>query len=156
MILDVFKEKQKIDHVFDLANHIEPNDELLSHWAKYLCVLTSGFIENSLRLILIHFVEHRASPQVLNFVESRIRSITNLNEDRVAQLLGAFSYNWRDRFSKKRTQEQKDAIDSVIANRHLIVHGRSVELTLARMRGYYTEIVKAITIIDEECVNNNT
>jgi hypothetical protein len=155
MIFDVVREKQKIDHIFKLAGQLEPDEELLAHWAKYLCVLTSGFIENSLRIILTQFAKNKANQQVANFVESRIRMITNLNEERIGQLLGAFSSEWRDKFTGKRTDAQKAAIDSVIANRHLIAHGQSVSLTLARMKEYYTEVVKTITMIDEECVNIN-
>jgi len=152
MIFDVVKEKQKIDHILKLASQLEPNEELLAHWAKYLCVLTSGFIESSLRIILAEFTRDKGNPQIASFVESRLRGITNLNEERIQQLLGAFSSEWRERFRQKRTDAQKAAIDSVIANRHLIVHGQSIGLTLARMKDYYKEVVKAITIIDEEWV----
>jgi len=153
MILDVFREKQKIDHLFKLSSHLAHNDELLANWAKYLCVLTSGFIENSLRLILKCHVANKASPEVVNFVESKINGITNLNEQKISDLLGSFSSDWKKNFSVTRTNEQKDAIDSVVANRHLIAHGRSVGLTLTRMKDYYEEVVKAITLIDEKCVN---
>jgi len=156
MISDIFKEKQKIDAIFDLVMQFKADEELLAHWAKYLCVLTSGFIENSFRIILTRYAKDKASPQVSNYVESCIKGITNLNEERIAQMLGAFSSEWRERFYQKRTEIQKSAIDSVIANRHLIVHGRSVSLTLTRMKDYYKEVVKAITLIDEECVNART
>jgi len=155
MILDVSREKQKIDHVFSLTDTIQPDEELMSHWAKYLCVLTSGFVENSLRSILAQFVVARSSSEVANYVESKIRSITNLSEERVYQLLRSFSSDWGDKFREKRTEKQKDAIDSVVANRNLIVHGRSVGITILRIREYYTEIIKTITMIDEECVNKS-
>jgi len=44
-------------------------------------------------------------------------------------------------------------IDSVVANRHQIAHGRFVGLTLGRMKQYYDEIIKAIALVDEQCVN---
>jgi hypothetical protein len=153
MILDLSREKQKIDHIFSLANQIQDDEELLSHWAKYLCVLTSGFVENAIRTILTKFVEPRSSSEIASYVESKIRSITNLNEERVYQLLLSFSPDWGDIFREKRTEEQKDAIDSILANRNLIVHGRSVGLTIFRMREYYKEIIKTITLIDEVCLN---
>jgi hypothetical protein len=156
MISDVFREKQRLDGIFALVTELETDEELLAHWAKYLCVLTSGFIENSLRVILTRYATDKANPQVSNFVESSIKGITNLNEERIGQLLGAFSSEWRERFTKKRTDMQKSAIDSVIANRHLIVHGRPVGLTIARMKDYYREVVKAIILVDEECVNPRT
>lgn len=153
---EVSREKQRIDHIFKLSKQLNPDPELLANWAKYLCVLTSGFIENSLRIILAQYAADKATPQVANFVESKIKGITNLNEERIAQLLNSFSSDWRERFIKKRTDSQKASIDSVIANRHLIVHGRSVGLTLVRMKDYYKEVVEAIMLIDEECVNKIT
>jgi len=156
MLPDVFREKQRIDAIFGLVAQFEADEEILAHWAKYLCVLTSGFIENSCRIILTQYAKGKASPNVSNYVESCVGGITNLNDEKITQLLGAFSSQWRERFSKKRTEIQKLAIDSVIANRHLIAHGRSVGLTLARMKDYYKEVVKAITLIDEECVNART
>jgi len=153
MILDVVREKQRLDATFSLVEQMPLDAELLSHWAKYLCVLTCGFIENSLRVILRHYTAMHASECVADFVWTRIEGLTNLNDEKIGQILGAFDPGWRDRFQAMRSQEQKDAIDSVIANRHQIAHGRSVALTLARMKQYYNDISKVIKIIDEECVN---
>ncbi|MGA7578063.1 MAG: HEPN domain-containing protein [Desulfobaccales bacterium] len=150
---ELSSEKQKIDRIFNLSSRLNNDPELLPNWAQYLCVLTSGFIENSLRIILTKYAADKATPQVANFVKSKIKGITNLNGERIAQLLNSFSSNWHERFINTMTITQKDSIDSVIANRHLIVHGRSVGLTLVRMKDYYKEVVEAITIIDEDCVN---
>ena len=153
MILQVSREKQRLDHVFSLVRQMDIDEEILAHWAKYLCVLTSGFVENALRMILQDYVNKHANQPVINFVETRIEGITNLKEDKIVQLLGSFNPHWRERFLHMRTPEQKDAIDSVVANRHLIAHGRSVSVTLARMKEYYGQVVKVIRIIDEDCVN---
>ena len=77
MILDVLREKQKIDAIFDLIKRLEADEELLAHWAKYLCVLTSGFIENSLRIMLTFYAKNRTTPQVSNYVESCMKGITD-------------------------------------------------------------------------------
>jgi len=156
MILEVAREKQKLDHVFDLVSHLHDEEEVLAHWAKYLCVLTSGFIENSLRNLLTHYSASRAASPVVNYVETRLKGLTNLNEERIAQLLGAFSPSWRHTFTKQLTDKQKGAIDSILSNRHLIVHGQSVGLTFSRMKTYYEEVIKVITLIDEKCVNAST
>jgi hypothetical protein len=129
------------------------DEEVLSHWAKYLCVLTSGFVENALRLILYDYATRHANETVASYVSARIEGLTNLNDERIAQLLASFNPIWRDTFVETRSPDQKDAIDSVVANRHLIAHGRSVGLTLARMKEYYLKISQAVKIIDEDCVN---
>jgi len=154
MILPVVREKQRLDRVFSLVEQMRLDEEVLSHWAKYLCVLTSGFVENALRLILHDYAIKHANETVASYVSARIEGLTNLNNERIVQLLGSFSPTWRDTFlGAARSAEQKDAIDSVVANRHLIAHGRSVGLTLARMKGYYVEISQAVKIIDENCIN---
>ena len=153
MILPVVREKQRLDSVFSLVKQMRLDEEVLSHWAKYLCVLTSGFVENALRLILHDYATKHANETVASYVSERIEGLTNLNDEKISQLLGSFSPIWRDTFIRVRSPKQKDAIDSVVANRHLIAHGRSVGLTLARMKVYYDEISQAVKIIDENCVN---
>ncbi len=153
MILPVTQEKQRLDNVFLLIEQLPHDDEILSHWAKYLCVLTSGFLEGSLRLILQNYSLSHADESISRFISSRLKGLTNLNDEKIGRLLGEFNSTWRDTFYAIRTPEQKDSIDSVLANRHLIAHGRSIGLTLAPMKRYYVDISKVVKIIDEECVN---
>jgi hypothetical protein len=46
--------------------------ELQAHWAKYLCVLVAGFIENSLEEVYSEFVTAVSSPAVAKFAKSRL------------------------------------------------------------------------------------
>ena len=123
MIQQVSREKQRLDGVFALIGHMNVDEEALAHWAKYLCVLTSGFIENCLRMILQGYARKHANQPIVSFVESRLEGITNLNAERISQILGSFNSIWREGFLQKLSPEQKDAVDSVIANRHLIAIG---------------------------------
>lgn len=153
MIHPVMREKQRLDTVFALVAQVPAQEEVLAHWAKYLCVLASGFIENSLRLLLQAYADQHSKGPITNYVSSRLSGLTNLNDEKIAQLLGSFSPTWRDTFIALRTPQQKDAIDSVLANRHLIAHGRPVGITFIRMKNYYAEIAKVIRMIDEDCIN---
>lgn len=42
----------------------------------------------------------------------------------------------------------KDAVDSVVSNRHQIAHGRSVGLTFVTIQGYYAGVVEVIDLIE--------
>jgi len=42
----------------------------------------------------------------------------------------------------------KDSIDSVIANRHNIAHGKSVGMSLGTIKGHYDNIKKVILIFE--------
>ena len=144
--------KNRLDAVFALAKKQQVDEEILSHWARYLCVLTSGYVEVALRAVLTEYTATRSHPNVVNYVESRLEGITNLNEERVFQLLGAFRPEWGELFRQRRSDAQKAALDSVVANRNQIAHGQSVGLTLARMNDYYQDITTIIDIIERDCV----
>jgi hypothetical protein len=144
--------KDQIDAVFALVSRHIVDEEMLAHWACYLCVLASGLIEVSLRSILTKYVKDRSHPDVTNFVETRLQGVTNLNEEKVYQLLSSFNPAWGEKFRQRRTDVQKAALDSVIANRNQIVHGGPVGLTIVRMKDYYREIMSVLNLIDRECV----
>jgi HEPN superfamily RiboL-PSP-like protein len=95
----------------------------------------------------------KSHPNVANYVNKQIKAITNLTETRVRQLLGSFSKDWVELFEESISGEQKAAMDSIVANRHLIVHGRSVEITYVRVGGYYKHIKEVITIINDKCTS---
>jgi len=48
--------------------------------------------------------------------------------------------------------ERKDAVDSVVANRHQIAHGQDVGLTLIRIMGYYAHVSETIDFLETEFV----
>ncbi|MFQ5673738.1 MAG: hypothetical protein ACE5G9_11635, partial [Nitrospinales bacterium] len=66
-----FRERQSIEHRIDAllqkAKVIE-DDELKAEIAKYLCILSSGFLEIACRDIIQRYVRSRTSPEVRRFV----------------------------------------------------------------------------------------
>lgn len=152
MKVALLSEKQRIDHVFSLADKLDANEETISHWARYLCILTSGLIENSVRIMISHYAASHSHSNIANYVKKHSKSISNLNSERLKQLLGAFSDEWCSSFELALTDEQKDAIDSINANRNSISHGRAVGVTLVRIRNYYGKIHEVLKWICEECI----
>lgn len=143
---EIASQRQSLDHLFLEVKKIS-DLELQAHFARYICVLVSGFVENSIRAILYEYSSKRSNEQVLGFVFARLAKITNLNQQRIGELLGDFSNEWQDVFNKTISDEQKDAFDSILANRHQIVHGKSVGISFVRVKEYYKNIVGAIEII---------
>jgi len=148
----LYSEKQKMDQLFARLKDFIDDDELAAHWSRYLCVLLSGFIENSLKILITEYTNKKSHPNVSNYVSKQISFITNLNYERIQQLLGAFSDNWRSNYEANITDEQKDAIDSIVANRHNIVHGRSVGVSPVQIKEYYTSVLKVVNIIEDKCI----
>ena len=125
------------------------DEEMRAHWAKYLCILTAGFVENSMRLTFSAFAETNASPTVHRYVESRLERIQNPKTEAIAQLLGSFDSAWRKSFEVFAVDNnRKDAIDSIMANRNQIAHGRYSGITIARVDQYLMRIVEVVEYIE--------
>ena len=139
-------EKEKLDNLFDEASKIA-DLEIKAYFSRYLCVLVSGFIENSLRIILSKYATKRSHPNIANFVNQRLSHQTNFNTEKISQLLGGFSPDWRIKFDEKLPDELKNAFDTVLANRNPIVHGNNVGMSYVRIKGYYADVVKGIELI---------
>jgi RiboL-PSP-HEPN len=143
----IVSHRQRIDTLFiKVASTSNPADQ--SEWSKYLCILVSGFIEESLRVLLEDYTRTRSAPNIQNFVVKQTGNITNCKTSRILEVLSKFSQDWANDFSDQITDEIKNSIDSVIANRHVIAHGKNVNITYRTMSTYYNNVKKAVEILD--------
>ena len=147
----VVQAKNRLDDLFDRINELSGDIELQSHWAKYLCVRVSGFIETSVRAILIEYAKDKSDPYVANYVEYRLNQLRTPNMERILQLLGSFRSTWDDELRSLTEGELKHAIDSIIAIRHGIAHGKDVGITYATIRQYYRSALTVIELIENQC-----
>jgi len=142
-------EADSIEALFKKVEKID-DDELKSHWARYLCIRVAGLLENSIQSMIVKYAKARGSSEVSNFIETKSRSLTNMNCEKISQCLGAFNKNWYDKFKTDFSSEGKEAIDSVVGNRHLIGHGGYSGLTYCRMKDYYGKIRSILSEIEGE------
>ena len=75
----------------------------------------------------------------------------NPKMETVIQLVGAFSQDWADNLKTETRDQLKDHIDSLVANRNQIAHGKDVGLSHVRLNDYYQSAVKVIELIEEQC-----
>lgn len=148
---EVMRAKQKLDNLFEKINHLPDDNELKAHWARYLCILVSGFIENSVRAIYSQYAKNKAIPNIANFVERKLDDLQNPKMEKILQLTGAFSLQWESNLRKATEGELKDAIDSIVANRNNIAHGQDVGITYATIKDYYEKAFKVIQMIENQC-----
>jgi hypothetical protein len=133
----------RLDRVFEAADKVD-DDEIKSHLARYLCVLTSGYLEESVKMLITNYVAAKAAPFVMNHINSTTNNIMNLNSTKIGQFLNSFSNGWKDEFDNCLSDEEKDAIDSVVANRHLIAHGGNVGVSYVRIKEWHKNIKHVI------------
>lgn len=144
---EVARLKMRLDSTFDRAGTISAEPELQSDFARYLCVLVSGFFENAIIALVLDFAERRSAPEVASYVEKQLDQWTNPNTEKICTLLGAFDPDWRKQAETYLVDEKKEGINSLVKLRHKIAHGESVGTTLSQVRAYYGTVIKVVDFI---------
>ena len=143
--------QNRLDALFKKVDQLPEDDlQFLAHWASYLCVLTSGFIEVGMRSILLAYATSSASPSVVRYVDRQLARVQNPNMEIVLQVVRSFSEDSATSLEAFTSGEIAASVNSVIANRHSIAHGKSVDLTLARMKVYYRDSVRMLEALHQE------
>jgi hypothetical protein len=147
--VQVLQHRQRLDSLFKRMGDFTGDPELQAYWAQFLCVLASGYIESSVRYLFTEYTQRRASPFVANFIGEELKSFQNAKSEKILQLARKFSPDWETKIVDFMKDKRKDAIDSIVSNRHNIAHGRNVGITFARIQAYYKSTVEVIDFIEE-------
>lgn len=147
--------KTKLDANFARATRLVNSTpfefELHAEYAKHLCVLTVGFVEAGLKDILRDYCKSQAAPQtIINYATYYIARIQNVKAPRLLETIGIFDIRVRDKLAAYIEGERKDALDSIVNQRHLIAHGNDSNITLGRVSRYYSKVVEIIAFVDAE------
>ena len=149
---EVARLKQRLDATFQRVSGIgSSNLELQSDFAKYLCVLVSGYLEKAVAELVLEHARQCGSPSLQRFVEQNTQRFTNANSERLQNLLGRFNPDWRQTLESFLVDELKDAVDGIVSLRNIIVHGGSVGVTYQRISDYYTQVQKVVDRIADLC-----
>ena len=143
--LEVVRSESRLDALFAKTAGIT-DIEVQAHWARYLCILVSGYLETSIKEILSEYTRRRADPTVRNYVETQLEWFQNPSLEKVAQLLGAFDKSAVSTIDAL-DQSTKDAVNSINNNRNSIAHGRNVGIGITTLAGYYGETKKFVAAI---------
>ena len=150
----VHAHKQRLDATFERCNNASEDPEVLSDLARYLCILVSGFIEQAVVELTMEHVRCCSAPTVQKHVESRLRrQFTNPKSQRLIDLLYTFDNAWGSDLESFLDDEYRDAVDAVVELRNRISHGRSVDVTMHRIRDYYQRVKKVVEQIADLIVS---
>ena len=148
---EVHRLKQILDDTFKRAAKVGSDLELQSDFARYLCVLVSGFFEKAIVELILEHTRRHAGPSIQRFVEFRTQRLTNINTQRLQDLLGTLDSEWRRDLEGFVVDERKDALDSIVSLRNNISHGQSVGVTLTRVKEYYKHIQHVVDRVANLC-----
>ena len=126
--------------------------EIQSHWAKYLCVLSAGFLENALCEIYADFCKRAASEHVANFASKILSRIQNPKANRFIEVASSFKKSWGEDLEAFVEEDgRREAIDSIMNNRHQIAHGKISNISIAQLQNYLDKAIEVVNFIETQC-----
>ncbi len=150
--VQVRREKQRLDETFKRVSGVKGDAELSSDFARHLCVLVSGFLEQAVIELLLEYVRLRSHETIRRHVGQRLRRFTTANSKNITELLGSFDLDWRKDLETFLVGEHKDAVDSVVNLRQAVSHGRFAGITIASVQRYYDRVKEVVDHIADLCV----
>ena len=154
MNIRIVQQKQRLENLFKEISNIT-DMRMQGEWARYLCVLSSGYLENSFRIIINEYIERNSSTNVQKYCDPIVSNLTNFKHSKIVKTLELFDLGWASSFSteieakSKIPEEIKDSIDSLVQNRHEIAHGKNVGIGYLSVQKYFEKAHIVIEIIDK-------
>jgi hypothetical protein len=146
---EVARLRMRLEATFSRVPSSSADLEIQADYAKYLCVLVSGFFENAVVALVLHYAEQRSAPEIASFVERQLDRWTNPNTEKVLALFGSFSSDWRTELEGFLVDERKDSVNSLVSLRHKIAHGESVGTSLSQVRAHFKVVLEVVDFLSE-------
>lgn len=149
----LLSQKQRLEWLIAEASEFQGAQlELQAHWARYLCVLAAGFLENSLSDVYSRYAKESANARVSNYVGAVLGNIQNPKSGKFLDTARAFDRSWKESLAVFIDADgRKDAIDAIMSNRHLIAHGKDSDISLIRIKEYLKKSIEVVEFIENQC-----
>lgn len=141
--VEVHRRRQKLEAAFTALHDVEIPGELIAHYSRYLCVLVSGHVEQSLKALVTQYCLKRSSPEVRRYVSRQLKWLSNVNTEKLKQLVESFDADWWVRLEAEHGDDLS-AFDSVAADRNAISHGDETGITIDRISQYFRQISRVL------------
>lgn len=139
----------RIDAVFERAVRFEGEPDVQADYARYLCVLVTGFLEQAVVRVVLDYVNALGDPSLNRYVAETLRRPGSMHAPDILRLVGSFNEDWQTQLAEKLTNRHREAIGSVYASRNKIAHGEDVDLAYRQVRGDYDLVLEAIRFLEE-------
>jgi hypothetical protein len=137
--------RTRLNAAFDRIAAIDEDAiEARADFARYLCVLVSGFLEKAVSELLYEHCHKQAGPRVQRFTRWHLERFQNASRQRILNLVGTFDPAWRADLEAFIVDEREAAIGSVVSERHRISHGENSSISFVRVNEYREAIYEVV------------
>lgn len=145
-------ERTKIQHLYELIGDFDGDEEIRAHLSRYLCIISNGHIEESLRIIYGKYTESKSSHQnITNYVSRDLGDFRNPNVEKILALASRFSPEWRKELELFLTDEMKDSLNSIVNIKNALSHGRTTGISYITLKKYWDNVLNILDFIDDQC-----
>lgn len=126
----------------------EQNEYQKTIYAKWLIMLSAGFVEKTLQEILSDYAEKRGNKQMSAFVARQVTKYLSINMDKMMDVLQGFSGDWPEQLRAASTPRQIAAVNSVKSLRDLFAHGSDNGVSWGTASGYWKEVKSLMEVVN--------
>jgi hypothetical protein len=137
-----------VDAAFARYGELPVGSEIQSDFARYLCVLVAGFMEQATQELALAWVRRQSSASIQRYAGRQLDRLQNVNGAKLLNTVGSFSEAWM----KELEADFADALTTLsglMANRHLIAHGGTVNITYSRVNEAFDMVKLLVEFLKE-------
>ena len=152
---EILDRQAKLQDLFDEVDTLHRSGsidtDVFVQLTWYLCVRTSGFLEHSLQIILLEYVQSKTSDlPTQNFVEKNLKFV-NADYNDILSTVRRFNENWRISLRQNNVQRFRSMLKNLAENRDHIAHGRDSNITIQELQSYFTQIKDLVLLLHNTC-----
>ncbi|MDO9113263.1 MAG: HEPN domain-containing protein [Polaromonas sp.] len=153
--VELVRQAAVLQHLIKRVGH-DPSTralEMQGHWARYVCVLTAGYVENIVRDIYGQYVRKNSySAPVIRYTTKQLEGVQNPRPDKLVKIAASFDPSWgRDLDAHLGQNFRSDAVNAIMSNRHLIAHGRNSNITVGQVNLYLGKVIEVAEFMEVQC-----
>ncbi len=113
--------------------------ELLAHYARYVAVLVSGYIEQGVKELIREYARKHGDQRLQRFVGKQLDRVNGIDTDRLKTLLDALDPGWWPELEALHADDL-EAVKSIVTLRHNVSHGGDSGITVVTVRDYLCRV----------------
>lgn len=123
--------------------------DVQAHWAKYTCVLISGFIEQAVKEVVLEHASKAYSTRVRKYIEFTWPTSRNMRCDVIKDILGNFDDTWKESFENwLGSEERLKEINEIVKWRNDIAHGKEANTSNVTLNSVSNKFRIACDLVD--------
>ena len=118
------------------------SDSNKARLAELMTIWASGYLETSVRDVLVTYADQRADPTVVRFVSRTLDRFRNPRMDKIIDTVGSFDSDLAGELQDYVEGSIEESVNSIVGLRNRVAHGKSVSVSIARIAQYFEDAKK--------------